>query len=393
MKRLMAVLSLLFVAAVAAGAFILQRRCTPEAVLERSSRFYRDAPVLTDVWTAEIRVPGAPPKRETLEFGFSERADAWMRMPSLYVIERAGGALTVVEDGGTPTRMVRRPVGSDLQQSLDDAFAGGGPPLVPAPLLLRQARSAADRVAAFRLRMLEELRPESCRRLGGGIDEVTFTAANGAVRARFDRRGALLSMAAEIIVAKGQAPITAAITFRPQLSKSPPPLRLPAVAAEVATVEELSPKADPSDEGSLLAALSLPSLAGPELDFERLRGSVVVVEFWATWCAPCRVSLPAVRDFAASARRQGLRTEVVLVNTEEGLSSVNDVRKRIGPYLAAAGIDLPCAIDVDGAFHRRAGSGLPLTLVIGTDGKVIARHTGFSADLEEELLRSVRAVD
>lgn len=107
-------------------------------------------------------------------------------------------------------------------------------------------------------------------------------------------------------------------------------------------------------------------------------GRTLIVEFWATWCAPCRSTLPRIAEFARSRRD----VRVVLVNLSEDADLIRS-------YLAAARIDLPTLIDTSGSLHKTFGGGLPLTVVVSADGRVLKRHAGFDPDIAAWLRKRV----
>ena len=79
-----------------------------------------------------------------------------------------------------------------------------------------------------------------------------------------------------------------------------------------------------ADDGGLLPGRKAPLFDLPELDagarevsLLRLRGRVVVLDFWATWCGPCRAALPRMAELGRWAEKNGIPVEVVAVNTSE----------------------------------------------------------------------------
>jgi cytochrome c biogenesis protein CcmG, thiol:disulfide interchange protein DsbE len=128
---------------------------------------------------------------------------------------------------------------------------------------------------------------------------------------------------------------------------------------------------------------------GQPFALDRFAGEVTILEFWARWCAPCRLTLPVAARVAAWAQAKNLPVHVVLVNTAEEFASVDAARPEIKRFLRWADISMATALDLDGSFHRRFGGGLPLTIVISPNGQVAARHGGFDAALEESLRREV----
>ena len=109
-------------------------------------------------------------------------------------------------------------------------------------------------------------------------------------------------------------------------------------------------------------ALALPDLQGRTVDLRGLRGRVVLVNFWATWCEPCREEMPSIGRLRE--RLAGKPFEVLLVNFGEGAP-------RIEEYLRREKLELPVVRDADKtvAAAWRAG-GLPMTFLVDARGRV-----------------------
>ncbi|MDZ4134796.1 MAG: TlpA disulfide reductase family protein [Paracoccaceae bacterium] len=111
----------------------------------------------------------------------------------------------------------------------------------------------------------------------------------------------------------------------------------------------------------------LETLDGAGFDLAEHRGRPMVLNLWATWCAPCRREMPMLAEVAAST--DGIT--FAFANQREPAS-------RVALYLATEGITLPNVIfDTDGVLARHYSSiGLPATLFLGADGKLAALHIG-----------------
>lgn len=108
---------------------------------------------------------------------------------------------------------------------------------------------------------------------------------------------------------------------------------------------------------------ALPTLAGETLRLSDLRGQVVVLNFWATWCAPCREEIPAFVRLQDDYRSRGVAFVGVSLD-EEGAAVVR-------PFAEAFGINYPIAFD-DGAVARQyeGSAGLPTTYFITREGRI-----------------------
>lgn len=116
-------------------------------------------------------------------------------------------------------------------------------------------------------------------------------------------------------------------------------------------------------------ALTLSSLDGQDWDLARLRGKVVVVNFWASWCEPCVHELPVL---GALARRPEFkeRVAVVGVNYKEPLDSIER-------FTAAHPIDYPVLRDRSGEMFKRWTQGvMPTTILVDRQGRARWRSAG-----------------
>jgi len=121
--------------------------------------------------------------------------------------------------------------------------------------------------------------------------------------------------------------------------------------------------------------LELQALAGGRVTLDGLRGRVVLLNAWATWCPPCRDELPALE--AVSRRYAGQGLTVVGVNIGESPQAVQH-------FIDRSGVTFPIWLDPDEASLRAFGTvSLPSSFLIDTDG--ILRARWFGATCEREL--------
>jgi cytochrome c biogenesis protein CcmG, thiol:disulfide interchange protein DsbE len=112
----------------------------------------------------------------------------------------------------------------------------------------------------------------------------------------------------------------------------------------------------------------LPGLNGEAVQLSRLRGQVVVVNFWASWCAECRVEQPALDATWRRFRDSGV--VVVGVNFQDQAAAARD-------YLAELGTSYPVVRDADSSTALAYGlRGVPETFVVGPGGQVVDRVIG-----------------
>jgi cytochrome c biogenesis protein CcmG/thiol:disulfide interchange protein DsbE len=110
------------------------------------------------------------------------------------------------------------------------------------------------------------------------------------------------------------------------------------------------------------------TLDGQEVSLSDYRGQVVLVNFWATWCPPCRAEIPDLEAAYQDYRDEGF---VVLgVNVEEPVETIR-------PFVEEIGISYPILLDEDGeALKIYRAIGLPMSLILDQDGVIQVRHAG-----------------
>jgi thiol-disulfide isomerase/thioredoxin len=144
-------------------------------------------------------------------------------------------------------------------------------------------------------------------------------------------------------------------------------LRLAAVASWAAEPPEglaLQRFAEPIP----VPAASLSDLDGRPLALDQLRGQVVFLNFWATWCVPCRQEMPALERLHEAYRERGL--VILAVNFKEPVSHVRAFVQELRLHMAVA-------LDRDGSASQRFRvHGLPVSLLIDRDGHILWKAIG-----------------
>ena len=165
--------------------------------------------------------------------------------------------------------------------------------------------------------------------------------------------------------------------------------RVDMVAALVRPAPPARGPANALRAGRAAPDFDLPGLEDGRIRLADLKGRVVVLDFWATWCGPCRAAMPRMAELGRWARENGIPVEVVAVNTSEQSRDLETRLKRLGEFLPqqAWNLDgLRIALDRDGkvagAFGVRA---LPTTVVLDADGRVVSTKSGFGPGSEEAL--------
>lgn len=131
------------------------------------------------------------------------------------------------------------------------------------------------------------------------------------------------------------------------------------------------------------------NLQGQDVPLASLKGKVVVVNFWATWCEPCRVEIPWMIGFQQKYADKGL--------TILGVAMDDEGKSVVAPYVQSTKFDVdgesktmnyPIMLGNDDIASKFGGLlGFPTTIVISRDGKVQKRYIGLAdqGDLEKEI--------
>jgi thiol-disulfide isomerase/thioredoxin/outer membrane lipoprotein-sorting protein len=135
----------------------------------------------------------------------------------------------------------------------------------------------------------------------------------------------------------------------------------------------------PNLTGRVAQDFTLKTLDGAKITLSELRGKVVLLDFWATWCPPCRKELPSIEKLNREYKDKGL---IVLGIDDEDIGTVKGFLKK-NEY------SLPVLIDVKREVHRMYGArAIPTVIVIDAGGVIQAHYIGGRS--EDELVAAVR---
>jgi thiol-disulfide isomerase/thioredoxin len=129
--------------------------------------------------------------------------------------------------------------------------------------------------------------------------------------------------------------------------------------------------------GKPAPAFVLETADGQVVDLQKLRGQVVVLDFWATWCGPCRIGLPLLHDIAQWTKQQNLPVRIYTVNILESAGGPQERLEAVNEFWKKKGFTLPVIMDFkDETAGTYNVTGIPTTVIIRADGVVHAYHQG-----------------
>lgn len=137
-------------------------------------------------------------------------------------------------------------------------------------------------------------------------------------------------------------------------------------------------------DGANAPAFQLASMNGKPLSLGELKGQVVLINFWASWCGPCRQEMPILEQLYHSYQAAGFT--LVGVNVEP---NANDAQK----FLKGTPVSFPILFDPDSKVSKLYEvTGMPSTVILDRNGKVRYVHHGYKPGDESEYLDQIRAL-
>jgi thiol-disulfide isomerase/thioredoxin len=129
---------------------------------------------------------------------------------------------------------------------------------------------------------------------------------------------------------------------------------------------------------------TLKNVAGDNVTLSSYKGKVLVLDFWATWCGPCKVEIPAFVELQKKYAANGLQIVGI---------SIDDTPAELEPYVKDMKMNYPVLVgkghdDVQDAYGPLVG--IPVSVVIARDGKICASHPGLTGS--DEFEREIKAL-
>ena len=113
----------------------------------------------------------------------------------------------------------------------------------------------------------------------------------------------------------------------------------------------------------------LPDLAGKVMRMEDLRGKVVLLNLWATWCPPCVDEMPTLEGLS---KKMAGRDFVLLAISED------ETPQNVGPWIEKHGFTFPVLLDARGQVGADLGiTGYPETFIVDRTGRIVHHHIGY----------------
>lgn len=188
-----------------------------------------------------------------------------------------------------------------------------------------------------------------------------------AIKQTYKKRGSTLTLTALLLVLIA---LVVAIIFWP--------VEASATNSSVPTAQDDIEATTLIHAGDIAPNFTVEMLDGSKVTLSELRGKVVLVGFWATWCPPCRLELSHMQKDVID-RFAG--KDLVVLPISRG-----EKRKTVEDYIAKMGYTFPIGLDGDQSIYKKYASNyIPRSFVVGRDGKVVYVAVGYDEQIAKEI--------
>jgi peroxiredoxin len=140
----------------------------------------------------------------------------------------------------------------------------------------------------------------------------------------------------------------------------------------------------PADAQTANLDFTLKDLTGKDVRLSSYKGKVILLDFWATWCAPCKIEIPGFVELQEKYGKEGLQVIGV---------SVDDTVDKLEPFVEELRMNYPVLVGLGRQDLQDAYGpiwGIPVSVLISRDGKICVKHAGIST--KEQFEKEIRSL-
>ena len=350
-----------------------------EQLLLDVAKTYQDAPALTDDIVVEITQPGGSMSM-TLNMALGGKKDGFFAYDD-WKFYAFNDTLFITRDA-FPGKYIRHDLDDSFIQTIISNTNGNF--LVPHFNLLN-GNSLEDYVKGFGVGQMDDIRLAGLDVIDQGkgkVSKLSFESSRGKVIAFINNDTRLLN-SVEVELGPAKVVMTMKPTVKATLDK---PITLDVTGRKVVELFKLS-------EGDMAPDFELETLEGDVIRLSDLRGSMVVLDFWATWCGPCVRGLPLLDRFNQWAKSTNQSVQVFGIDSFERPPTEAQKREKIERFWKAKGYSFSTLLDFDQTISKSYEVGpIPHGVVIDTEGRIFKINIGYTSGMFERLKQEAQEI-
>ncbi|MFM1935365.1 MAG: hypothetical protein RI990_324 [Planctomycetota bacterium] len=365
------------------------------AALNAAQKAYQAAESMVDKATVTVRMPDGE-QNETIDMAFGKGNDMDVKMGSLQIVA-VGDSVYFVPDQPAD-KYLTKTISGNAHSTLGDLLPGFS---LPAPdLALRQPLPGRPVADAFAMAGLEGVAVKGFREKDG-MHEVLLGADGADGMVSIDPKTNFVKRVAMVFTPEGlpaEFKVGFEVNCNPVAEAPKSPIAFAAGSRKAAgkleelfDMPEMGEAAEPEQKvkvGDKAPTAVLETLDGTKVDLGAMKGKVVVVDFWATWCGPCVKGLPVLQKFADDMKGND-KVVIHPVNVWEQKKD-DALKSHVRDFWTKKNFTMTTLLDPGAEFIGAYGfQGIPACIVIGPDGTLVATHVGYSPDMADKLKADV----